>query len=292
MIESTKVVTKSEDAYPAVSCAAADTTDLTDVTATVSIDVATGYGKLFHVGDVIQIDSEYIWVSAVTTDKLTVTRNYGGTSATHDSTATVYIRYNARLEGADSSDSPWTEVTSNTNASVILHKEVNISRDDLLFPNYGISNLEDYRININMDVLMEQLNRVPFYGQRYVGTTSVGRSAGGFGTFITTNATGLSSATLLRSHIDTEFQQIYAAGGKTDLIICDAWFQRKINDFYEGFVTTERSETIGGMMIKKLMHPITGQLVNVIVDMHCPAGYAYLLDTRYAGYITIDPFFL
>ena len=78
---------------------------------------------------------------------------------------------------------------------------------------------------------------------------------------------------------------------RPDLIICDAWFQRKINDFYEGFVTTERSEQIGGMMIKKLMHPITGQLVNVVVDRHCPSGYAYLLDTRYTGYITIDPFF-
>jgi len=278
-----------EDAYPAISAASAEAT-LSTTTTTTAIEVADG--DLFHVGDVVQLDDEYVWVSAISTDTLTVVRGYGSTTtATHASTTTAYIRYNARLEGADTSDSPWTEVTSNTNASTILQKEVNLSRDDMLFPNYGISDLKSYRIDKNMDILMEQLNRIPYYGARAVGTTTTARSSAGFATFITTNATALSSATLLRSHIDTEFQQIFAAGGKTDLILCDAWFQRKVNDFYEGFVTTERSETVGGMMIKQLMHPITGQLVKVVVDRHCPAGTAYLLDTRYVGYITIDPFF-
>lgn len=278
-----------EDAYPAISCASAEAT-LSTTTTTTAIEVADG--DLFHVGDVVQLDSEYVWVSAISTDTLTVVRGYGSTTtATHASTTTAYIRYNARLEGADTSDSPWTEVTSNTNASTILQKEVNLSRDDMLFPNYGISDLKMYRIDKNMDILMEQLNRIPYYGKRAVGSTTAARSAAGFATFITTNATALSSATLLRSHIDTEFQQIFAAGGKTDLILCGAWFQRKVNDFYEGFVTTERSETVGGMMIKQLMHPITGQLVKVVVDRHCPADTAYFIDTRYAGFITIDPFF-
>ena len=290
MIAPTKVATKSEDAYPSVVTTAADTTDLTDVTATVSIDVTDG--DLFHVGDVVQIDSEYVWVSAIATDKLTVVREYGGTTgATHATNATMSIRYNARLEGALSSVSPWTEVTSNTNSSVILQKEVSISRDDVLFPNYGIADLKEYRIDRNMEVSLEQLNRIPYYGKRAVGSKTTARSAGGFGTFITTNATALAGATLLRSHIDTEFRQVHAAGGKISLILCDAWFQQKVNDFYEGFVTTERSESIGGIWIKQLMHPITGQIVKIVVDRHCPAGYAYLLDERYVGYITIDPFF-
>lgn len=278
-----------EDAYPSVSDAAVEG-HLSTTTTTTSIVVTDG--DLFHVGDVVAIDSEYVWVSAVSTNTLTVVRGYGSTTtATHSSTATMYIRYNARLEGADSSASPWTEVTTGTNSSTIFHKEVKISRDDMLFPTYGVDNLRTYRIDQNMDILMEQLDRLPYYGKRAAGTSSTARSSGGFGTFITTNATALSSAVLTRAHVDTEFQQIHAAGGKTDLILCDAWAQRKINDMYEGFVTTERSESVGGILIKQLMHPITGQLVKVVVDRHCPSGYMYLLDTRYVGYITIDPFF-
>ena len=282
-----------EDAYPAITDTAAETA-LSTETAHTTITVTDG--SLFHVGDVLQFDSdaEYVWVASISTDTLTVVRGFGSTTtATHLSQATVKIRYNARLEGADTSVSPWTEPSTNYNYSTILHKDVKVSRDDVLFPVYGVANLKERTIDMNMDILMEQLNRVPFYGKRVVGTTAGtagGRSSGGFGTFITTAPTTVTGA-LLRSHIDTELLQIYNAGGKTDLIICDAWFQKKINDFYEGFVETVRSESIGGMMIKQLMHPITGKLINVMVDLHCPAGYAYLLDTRYVGYITIDPFF-
>ena len=268
-------------------CAGAN---LTVTTNTTTITITTP--NLFHTGDIVYIDTDPMYVTSISGSVLTVIRGFGGTTpVSHAETSTAYIRYNARIEGAASTASPWTEVSSNTNCSTIFHKEVYVSRDDKLFPNYGIGDLLEYRIDMNMEILMEQLNRLPYYGKRAAGTPSTARSSGGFGTFITTNATALSDAVLTRKHIDTEFQQIWAAGGKTNLILCDAWFQRKINDFYEGFVTTERSEAIGGMMIKQLMHPLTGQLVSVVVDRHCPAGYAYLLDQRYVGYITIDPFF-
>jgi hypothetical protein len=279
-----------EDAYPSTSDTAAED-KLTDTSATVTIVVTDG-GR-FHVGDVVFMDSEAVHVtSKPATNTLTVTRGYGATAqATHSSTVTMYIRYQARVEGADTNDSPWSEVTTKTNYSTILHREVNMSRDDLLIPRYGISDLWKYRIDMNMNVLMEQLDRIPYYGTLAVGAATTARSSAGLTELVTTNATALASATLLRSHIDTEFLQIFNAGGKTDLILCDAWFQKKINDFYEGFITTERSESVGGMLIKQLQHPITGQLTKVVVDRHCRSGYAFFLDTRYVGYITIDPFF-
>ena len=40
-------------------------------------------GAYFQIGDILLIDSEYVWVSAVSTNTLTVTRDYGGTQATH-----------------------------------------------------------------------------------------------------------------------------------------------------------------------------------------------------------------
>ena len=283
-----------EDAYPAVSGKFNDS-DLSSSTSTVSLTVTSQeVANLLHIGDVIYVDTEPMQVTSIVTTAITVTRNYGtflASSLSHDTSSTFYIRYNARVEGADSTASPWTEVSSGTNYSTILHKEVNISRDDQLFPNYGVADLLKYRITQNMDILMEQLDKLPYYGVRYAGTSALGRSTGGFSTFITTNATAMSSGALTRAAIDAEFIQIHAAGGKTDLILCDAWGQKKINDFYEGFVSTGRDESIGGILIKTLMHPITGSLVKVVVDRHCPSGSMYILDTRYVGYLTIDPFF-
>jgi hypothetical protein len=284
-----------EDSYPAVSCAAGGT-NLTGSTNTTTITDSAANFKLFHVGDIIDIGGDatpdLAYVSSLATPVLTVIRGFGGgTAVSHPETSVLYIRYNARIEGAANTDSPWTEVTNVTNCSTIFHKSVNVTRDDVLFPNYGMNDLKEYRISMNMDILMEQLNRLPYFGVRAAGTSSTARSAGGFHQFISTNKTAAGSAALTRKMIDDEFMQIYAAGGKTNLILCDAWGQYKINSFYEGFVETARSERIGGIMIKQLMHPITGVLVDVVVDRHCRSGYMYLLDTRHVGYITIDPFF-
>lgn len=278
-----------EDAYPATSDAIA-ATNITNSTTTTTITVTTP--NLFQVGDVIQLDDEYVWVASISSSVLTIVRAFGGTTAaTHASTSTAYIRYNARLEGADSSDSPFVEATSGTNYSTIFHKDVTISRTSQLLRQYGMAGAKEYVIDMNMDILLEQLNRLPYYGKRAVGSTTAARSAGGLDTFISTNVSALSDAALTRKNIDDKFQAIWAAGGKTNLILTDAWGQRKINDFYEGFVQTERAENIGGIVIKKLMHPITGAMVDVVVDRHCPAGYMHILDTEYVGYITIDPFF-
>ena len=278
-----------EDSYPAVATTALDD-HLSSTTNTVSIDVVNG--SLFHVGDVVQIDDELIWVSAVSSNTLTVVRNWGSTTnSSHLSASAMYIRYNARVEGADSTDSPWTEVTTGYNYSTILHKEVNLSRDDMIFPRYGMGNLLDYRIDKNMDALMESLNRIPYYGERVAASgTSYGRSSGGIPILCTTNDAGVTGA-LTRDDIDDHLQTIYTAGGKTDLILCGPWAQRKISSFYEGFITTERSEQIGGMMIKVLMNPISGKMINVVVDRHCQSDHLYMLDTSHVGFITLDPFF-
>jgi hypothetical protein len=271
---------------------ATNETDLYTDSALTTFTIEASHSDLFHVGDVIQIDSELMCVTAITALTLTVIRDFNGsTAATHATTSTITIRYNARLEGADSDESSWNEVSTQVNYSTILHKEVLISRDDMLFPHYGIGDLLTYKIDKNMDALMEQLDTMPYYSKDgEVGTASTPRSAGGFHGYISTN-TGTQTGALLKANIDQELLDIYDAGGKTDLILCGGWFQKKVNDFYEGFVSTERAEGIGGIVIKQLMHPITGQYIKVVVDRHCPSDHAFLLDTRHVGYITIDPFF-
>ena len=280
-----------EEALPAITDAAADT-DLTNDSTITTVTVTTG--ELFQTGDIIQFgtDAELVYVTSISGDDLTVVREFGATTGTtHASTATVSIRYNARLEGADSTDSTWAEVTSGVNYSTILHKDVTVSRTANILPMYGMGNAVDHQIDKNMDILLQQMNRIPYYGTVDVGTATTARSSGGFGEFITTNTTALADAALTATHIDNDFETIFTAGGKTDLILTTAWNQRKINSFYEGFITTERSEKVGGMLIKKLQHPVTSALADIVVDRACRSGYVYLLDRRYIGFLEIDPFF-
>jgi hypothetical protein len=283
-LEDTYVIT-SDTLTAAGGSTATDTTTITVTTP-----------KAYNVGDVILIDSEYIWVSAVNTSTgvLTVVRNHGGTQAAHTHSTTVTIVSSARLEGADSDDSPTTEVTSTTNCSQIFQREIQVSRDEKLFPLYGITDLEDYYIDKKMDELIMMLNRVPYHGQRQAGSSShsSGRSAGGFETFISTNTTAAGSVDLTRDHIDDMLEDIYGYGGSPDALFCAPFQQRKINEIYDGFIRTERSERVGGNRIDWLESPIPGMIpLQIIVDRHCKTGTVYLVSRKYAGYITIDPFF-
>lgn len=276
-----------EDAYDARSTTANDSDLASDSTIT-TLTVADG--TKFHVGDVIQIDSEYIWVSAISTNDLTIVRNKAGTQATHAATATIYIRYNSRLEGADASDSPWTEPSTGYNYSNIFHANIEVSRSDALLKQYGIDNVVNREIDKKMDSLMMQLNLMLYHGFRSAGSSSTDRSAGGLGTFITTNPTSASSAALTRTLIENEMQNCFDYGGNPTLALCNSWAQRKINSFYESSVRTERDDKRGGIIINQILSPF-GTYVDIVLDRHCPTNYLWLLDPRYIGYITLDDFF-
>jgi hypothetical protein len=280
-----------QDTYAARSTTAA-ATNLTNDSTTTTIVVATGTGAYFQIGDVIQIDSEYIWVSSISTNTLTVTRNFGGTQATHASTSTIYIRYNARVEKATSSDSPFTEATSGYNYSTILHKQISISRTNKLIKQYGIENVVEREIDKAMDEKMMQLNKIPYHGQRVSGgSTSSPTSSGGLSTFITTNRNTLSGTpALLRSHIEDEVQDCWDAGGNPTLLLSGGWAKRKITGFFEGYVRTDRSEKRGGIVIDHIDTPL-GLSLELAVDRHCPSDTLYILDTNYVGFITLDDFF-
>lgn len=277
-----------QDAYSPLSDVAADTGITSSSTTTT---VAMTDGSKFHVGDVLQIDSEYIWVASISTNTLTVVRNVSGTQATHASTATLYIRSQARLEGAANSVAHYTEPTSGYNYSFIMHKAIKISRTDQRITRYGIADLVNYEIDKKMDELKLLLTKKPYYGIRAAGSTTVARDTGGLDTFITTNVTTLSSTPALTlKNIEDQVQNCWNAGGSPSMLVCGGWAKRKISSFYEGSVRTERSEKMGGMECTRIQTSL-GPVLDLMVDRWCPVDKLYILTPELLGFITIDEFF-
>ena len=261
------------------------TSDSTDTTMTVDT------GALFQIGDILLVDLEYMHVTAISTNDLTVTRDFGGTQATHADSAVVTIVGRSRIEGTNTSDSAYTEPSSATNAVSILHKEIDISRSAANLQRYGIGDLVNWEVDKAMDELPRLLNKMFYHGQRKGGSATTVSSMGGFRTFATTNKNALSSTpALTQKHIEDEMQDCWDAGGNPSLILCGSWAKRKIADFYSGSVRTERSETMGGITIDRVQSPLGVELV-VVVDRDCQSDFLYIIDPSYTGYVTIDPFF-
>ena len=274
------------------------TTGMASSSTTTTATITTA--ALFQPGDVWLIQSEKIWVSAISGAVITMTRGYGATNpATHANTTAMTRVSRARIDGDDADDSPSTEITSNSNYTQILQRTINVARTKEKLAEYGVASWEDFFIDKAVKELMMDLARVPYYGERVVGTASAARMAGGLKTFITDNltyatstaATGGTASALTRDHIDDTLANIHSDGGDPDLILTVPHAQRKINDMYEGFVSTERSEQMGGVLIKKLVNPITGKGIDVVTDRNCPAGELWILSRPRIAYYPFDPFF-
>ena len=276
-----------EDTYVAETCTVTGlSSGTTTTTFTPSSTTLMQPGELWKIGD------EIVWVSAVASGIPTVTRGYAGTTAATAADASTATRVGiARIDGDDADDSPQTEVSSSYNYTQIFQRGLNIARTKQKVAHYGIKDPKGYEQNKKMEELMMDLCQMPYHGGRYEGTASAGRTSGGFKTFITTNTTDVASAALTRDHIDDQLQAIHAAGGDTDLILCGSFSQRKINSFYEGFIETERSESIGGNLIKVLQNPVTGGMIDVVVDLHCPTDEMWILESEQIAYFPFDPFF-
>jgi len=260
---------------------------------------SAGDADLYQVGDVWQVDSEGLLVTGKSTTTMTIVRNIFGTQATHANSSTATRVSRARLDGATADDSPRNEISSASNVTQIFQRTVEIARTKGRIAEYGVSDWTEYWIDQYMEELMMDLARAPYLQERNAGSASQGRLFGGFPSFITDNityatATGVTGGTavaLTRDHIDDTLQNIFSDGGDPNLMVTTALGQRKVNDMYEGFVQTERSEQLGGVLIKKLMNPITGKILDVVVDRNCPAGEMHILTTDKIAYYAFDPFF-
>jgi hypothetical protein len=259
-----------------------------------------GTAALYQPGDIWLVGTEKIWISAISSSVITVTRGWGDSDSTTHANSSVMTRIGrARIDADDADDSPSTDISTGYNYTQILQRTIHVGRSKEKFAAYGVASWEDYLIDKNMKTLMMDLARLPYYGERYAGSASVARTAGGLGTFITDNvtyatstaATGGTALALTRDHIDDTLTNIHADGGDPKLILTVAHAQRKINDMYEGFVSTERSEQLGGVLIKKLMNPITGGQLDVVVDRNCVSNELWILETSMIAYYPVDPFF-
>jgi len=259
------------------------------------LTVASGTGSYFRQGDIIAVESEYMLVTAVSTDTLTIVRGYGGTTAAaHTTGNTVTLLTRAMPEGADATTGHTTTTSQPYNYSQIISEAAKATKTAIAIKKYGIADEMDYQVGKlfanggQAGKLAQFLQRTFYYGKRVQRTASAYGSMGGFGVFVTTNVTNLSSASLQRSDIHTKIRQIRDSGGMCTHLITGSWGLEKINGMYEGMIRTTRDETRGGSEITMVKTP-HGE-VEVVYDWMCPAGYMYFVNQEKCGWLPVRPF--
>jgi hypothetical protein len=251
--------------------------------------ISAADGDDLQVGHIILVDSEQMWVSAVSTNVLTVVRNYGGTQASHDSIAAWTIVGMARLEGADSSGIGYTDRTTGSNYTQIFHKEVKVTRSQTQIQQYGIADEFNYQSTKCVPELMRLVERQLHYGQRKAGSATEPRAFGGYSTFVTTNL--IAGTSLTQAMIENAVMSAYVAGGTGPwLAACAPGNVQKIKNFYDSslFLAVMTDETTVGVVIDSVRTPYGD--VNLLLDRWALSTMIPLLDPSKAGFLTFSPF--
>jgi hypothetical protein len=247
----------------------------------------------FQEGDVILIDSEYMWISAqnAAASTCTVTRGFNGsTTVSHAASAGVTKVGQARLEGAESDDIAFSDRTTGSNFSEILQQEVKVSRTQQQITQYGISDEMAYQGNKVVPSLMRLLERIFYHSTLAAsGSATVPRVMAGYQGFVTTNK--VSGATLAQSQFETAIGSAYAMGGygPWDAYLAPANLQ-KVKNFYDSsaFLKVSRDENTVGMQIERVLTPY-GE-VNLVLDRWAKTTEIPLIDPKHCGWLTIYPF--
>lgn len=262
--------------------------------ATLTSTIASIYvadGTIFQEGQIVKVNTELMWVSAVSTNTLTVTRGVAGsTAATQASLAAIYVVGMARLEGDDSDDISFTDRTVGSNYTSIFHQEVKVSRTQREISQYGIADEMRYQVDKVVPTLMRLVERMLFESKAAAaGSATTPRIFGGIQAFATTNL--LSGTSLAQSQFENAVMSCYAAGGTGPWIapVAPANLQ-KIKNFYDAttVLRVDRTETTVGMEITKIQTPFG--LVNLLLDRWTPTTIIPLISTEHAGMLTLYPF--
>lgn len=268
---------------------AADTLTSTVTTITVAD------GSLLQPGDILLASTEQMWVSAVSTDTITVTRGAFSGAATQASLATFYIIGQARLEGDDSDAVAFVDRYVGSNVTQIFHQEVKVTRSHAKLSQYGISDEMGYQKDKAIQDRMRRMEKHLLYNASVVtGSTTAARVMGGVQAFVSTNK--ISGATLAQSQFETALLSCYNAGGFGPWIaVMNPVNAQKIKNWYD--TTGVASATIlrvsldareVGMKINSITTPFGD--VSIVMDRWAPTNLIYIVDPKHAGLLTYDPF--
>lgn len=203
-------------------------------TGTTAVVIATVDANHFGVGDVLLIESEYMRVTALSTDgvTLTVTRAFAGTAVNHADTTLVTGVGKALPEGSDPSIARATDRSNRFNYTQIFGPEkVQVSGTENVVQKYGISMSEfDYQAGQRTKEAYIAIEQAILYGSRVEDTTNKWRTLGGLAFFLTTNVDS-STTTLTDSALLTQIQAAYDAGGRPTNILVGSKQKRAISGF-------------------------------------------------------------
>jgi hypothetical protein len=238
-------LTPKQTALTAVSLAADGTLDVTD-------------GTIFKVGDlwVNTETDEVVLVTAVAGNVVTATR--GVSSDAEDMAIGHVMRLVSRPqdEGTDPGQDKGHEPTPVTNYTQIFDRTAIVTRTALNTAMYGIDDLLDREVKIQLDDLWREVNTTLIHGrkQKRTGTTATTKGrAGGIIEFLRqagSNSIDAAGADVSRTLLNDSLEQAFNSGAGRLVAVCHPYQARKITAMDSNYEIVRENQTGGNVILR------------------------------------------
>lgn len=208
----------------------------------------------FRVGHVVKVGEEFMKVTAINGNDLTVERGYAGTtsSAIADG-AKIEVQFVEGVEGADARAARYKKRIRESNLTQIFDETISISRTASVVSNYGIDDLYEYEKQKKQLELALQLEKALISGIKYESSDGLTRQMGGLRSRISTNVIDANGEVLTDEMINDAMQDIYENGGFASggnyKIIVPAKQKRAISDFSKSNIRLTQAENSRGQVV-------------------------------------------
>lgn len=272
-----------EDILRPLDSALADST-MANTTDPVAVNVTSGTGVYFAAGDIVQVESELVRVTSVSTDAVTVARGFGGTTAaSHASGSTFKIIGTVSLQGAAVGPMRTTTKTGKYNYTQIYNQSVTITSTQRSTNKWtGVPNELARLLDNEMKVAWQIWERSLLAGRKVAPASGVASAMDGILPVISTNAYAKSGAYLTEEYILQAMQDAWTQGGAIDKIVVNAFQKRQANRFLDSQRETTRTDRIAGAVVDTYTSDFG--TADIVLDRNMPTDTVLLFNSGKIGF--------
>ena len=215
--------------------------------------VTMATGGIFAEGDVIVIESEYLRVSSVAGDVLTVSRAFGGTTAAiHADESAVTILTNAQPENAGP-EALATAKSEKSNMTQIFIRPVDVSRTMRHARTVSGDEMADQISKASLEVALD-IERALLKGKLDAGSATGARALKGLESWIASEVVNR-GGTLSLKQFNEFLRGIWDNGGTPDVLLCDGLFMSVIHEWNVGSIMMTPEDRVGGQLLTRWVSP-------------------------------------
>lgn len=247
------------------------TSDVTDVV------VSSGHGVYFRSGDIILVESELLKVTSFSTDTMTATRAYGGsTAASHAQGLPIKLIGNVNLTDAGQGASRTTTHSGLFNYCQLYEDTIVTTSTTQVIKKWVEQNDLDAQLARALKTAWMLYERTLYYGRKVAPTASVAGAMDGVLVRLTTNAYAKAGAYLTEDFVLQAMQDCWIAGGNPDTIVVNAFQKRQLNKFLDSQRMTTRTDRIAGSVVDTYTSDFG--TANIVLSRQAPADTVLVLD--------------